>query len=52
MSGSRAFELLSSDKPEDRKTAKRLLEFCDRAAEIGYELTAYTKLRQEYQDIL
>lgn len=52
MAGTKLYELLQSKKPEDAKAAKRLHEFCNKAYACGYELNAYTKLRNEYNDVV
>lgn len=52
MAGTRTYEFLQSKKPEDAKNAKRLSEFCRKAYDCGYELQAYTKLRNEFKDVV
>lgn len=52
MQGTKLYELLQSKKPEDQKAAKRLHEFCDKAYACGYQLPEYTKLREQYKDVV
>ena len=52
MEGTRSYELLTSGKPEDLKTAKRLGEFTRKCYDAGYEYAAVQKLRQEYKDVV
>lgn len=50
--GSKLFELLDSKNPEDQRRAKRLHEFCTKAANCGYVLTEMQKLREYYSDVV
>lgn len=52
MAGTRTFELLESKKPEDQKAAKRLMEFTRKAEACCYERAAYTKLRNDFKDVV
>lgn len=52
MPGSKAFELLSSNKPEDQKAAQRLMTFCAKAEKCGYDYEIIKKLREEYKDVV
>ena len=52
MAGTRTFDLLESKKPEDQKAARRMMEFTRKAESCNYELSSYTKLRNEFKDVL
>ena len=52
MDGTRAFELLDSKKPEDQKTAKRLMEFTRKAENSFYVYETMQKLRNEFKDVM
>lgn len=52
MEGTKAFELLNSKNPEDRKKADRLMAFCRKAEACGYVYEEVAKLRQEYADVV
>lgn len=50
--GSQLFELLESNKKEDRKKADRLHEYTSKAAAVFYKHEDIVKLRAEYSDVL
>ena len=52
MEGTKAYELLTSKNPEDRKKADRLMAFCRKAEACGYVYDQIAKLRQEYADVV
>lgn len=52
MAGTKMYELLQSNKPEDAKAAKRLHEFCTKAYNMGYQLPEYAQLREQYKDVV
>jgi len=52
LKGTRTYELLESNKPEDQKTAKRLMEFARKAESCFYDLDTCRKLRKEFADVL
>jgi len=49
--GSRGYELLTSGKPEDRKKAEKLTEYCGEARKGGYNFEKLTQLREKYKEI-
>lgn len=52
LQGTRAYEWLESKDPADHKKAKRLVEFCNKAYNVGYEYGALQKLRKEFSDVV
>ena len=52
MPGSRLHALISSGKPEDLKTAKRLYQFVDEADACFYNAKVITELRKKYSDVV
>ncbi len=52
MQGTKMYELLTSGKPEDTKAAKRLHEFCTKAAAHGYQQPVLGQLREHYKDVV
>jgi hypothetical protein len=51
MHGSKLYELLTSGKNEDTKSAKRLHEFCTKAANCAYQQPVLGQLREHYKDV-
>ncbi len=53
---SRVFELMQDTGPVTKKVsqkiAKRLMLYCDKAAECNYDVDEIRKLRQEFSDVL
>lgn len=48
----RAFELLESKDPIERKMAEQVITFCEKAAACNYEIKALTALREQYKEVL
>lgn len=52
MAGTRTYDLLESKAPDAQKKAKRLMEFCRKAEACYYANPEYSKLRQQFKDVL
>lgn len=52
MQGTKTYDLLCSKDPADQKKAKRMMEFCRKAESCYYANPEYSKLRQEFKDVL